>query len=151
MRKHSHPVESCGAADATRRLKALARKVTGPRKALLDILNHEEHPLTIKELHSRMPVERCDLGTVYRSIRMVEEAGLVNRFEFGDGVARYELVREADHGHHHHLICRDCSKVVEIEDCFPSELEDRIASGNGFKAITHRLEFFGICPSCQAE
>ena len=151
MAKHSHPVESSGGIDATQRLKGLARKVTGPRKALLDILDQEEHPLAIKELHARMPAERCDLATVYRSIRMLEEAGLVSRFEFGDGVARYELVRAADHGHHHHLICRDCAKVVEIGDCFPAELEDRIASGNGFKSITHRLEFFGICPECQAE
>ena len=74
---------------------------------------------------------------------------MVKRFDFGDGVARFELVREGDDGHHHHLVCTRCAGIVEIEDCSLTELEARIAVRNGFKSVTHRLEFFGICPSCQ--
>jgi len=75
--------------------------------------------------------------------------GIVQRFDFGDSIARYELVRHEADEHHHHLICTDCAKVVEIEECFPAELERRIASGNGFASIRHKLEFFGVCPDCQ--
>jgi len=52
-------------------------------------------------------------------------------------------------GHHHHLICTRCAGVVEIKECFPEEIEQRIASQNGFATVTHRLEFFGVCPDCQ--
>jgi len=75
--------------------------------------------------------------------------GMVKRFDFGDGAARFELIGENDDGHHHHLVCTNCSEVVEIKECFPEKIEKRVAAKNGFKAVTHRLEFFGLCPDCQ--
>ena len=80
---------------------------------------------------------------------MLEKLGMVKRFDFGDGAARFELVGEGDDGHHHHLICTRCAGVVEIAECFPEEIERRIARANGFTGVTHRLEFFGVCPDCQ--
>ena len=74
---------------------------------------------------------------------------MVKRFDFGDGVARFELVAVVDDGHHHHLVCTRCTAVVEIEECFPPDLQQKLAAANGFKAITHKLEFFGVCPRCQ--
>jgi Fur family ferric uptake transcriptional regulator len=74
---------------------------------------------------------------------------MVKRFDFGDGAARFELVGENDDGHHHHLVCTSCSEVVEIEECFPEKIERKIAAKNRFKSVTHKLEFFGICPECQ--
>jgi Fur family transcriptional regulator, ferric uptake regulator len=59
------------------------------------------------------------------------------------------LMGENDDGHHHHLVCMKCSEVVEIEECFPREIEKQIAAKNRFKSVTHKLEFFGICPECQ--
>ena len=82
-------------------------------------------------------------------MHMLEDMGMVSRFDFGDGVARFELVAEGGDDHHHHLICRECSKIVEIDECFPSEFQDQIASASGYKDVSHKLEFFGICPSCQ--
>lgn len=72
-----------------------------------------------------MPKDSCDLATIYRSMHLLEKMGMVKRFDFGDGAARFELVGENDDGHHHHLVCTN------------------------FKAVTHKLEFFGICPECQ--
>jgi Fur family ferric uptake transcriptional regulator len=82
-------------------------------------------------------------------MHMLESMGMVKRFDFGDGTARFELVGEGDDGHHHHLICRNCSGVVEIDECFPTALEKKIARKNGFTRMTHKLEFFGVCPECQ--
>lgn len=82
-------------------------------------------------------------------MHLLQETGIVKRFDFGDGVARFELVAEGDDGRHHHPVCTKCSTVVEIEECFPVEIESRIAARNGFKSVIHRLEFFGICPACQ--
>ena len=136
-------------ADLTNRLRERERRITGPRQAVLEILRRHSHPLTNKEIFAALPKGLCDLVTVYRSVHLLEELGMVKRFDFGDGVARFELVGEGDDGHHHHLVCVRCSRVVEIEECFPSKIEDEIAARNGFKAITHTLEFFGVCPRCQ--
>jgi Fur family ferric uptake transcriptional regulator len=144
----SHPPTEHLAA-LTARLRQHLRKVTGPRQLILDVLRRNAHPLTNKEIFRALTQGEADLATVYRSMHLLEKMGMVKRFDFGDGVARFELNREGDAGHHHHLICRRCSTVVEIEDCFPHELEEHIASRNGFKAITHKLEFFGVCPQCQ--
>jgi Fur family transcriptional regulator, ferric uptake regulator len=131
------------------RLRSQARKLTGPRQAVLEVLIHQAHPMSNKDIHTALAPGFCDLATIYRSMRLLEEMGMVKRYELGDGVARYELLREGDDGHHHHLVCVRCSGVVELDECLIHELEDRIAELNGFKSVTHKLEFFGVCPSCQ--
>ncbi|HTL59146.1 MAG TPA: Fur family transcriptional regulator [Candidatus Limnocylindrales bacterium] len=131
------------------RLRRKSRKLTGPRQAILQLLRQHAHPLSIREIFSVLPRGDCDLATVYRSMHLLESMGMVKRFDFGDGVARFELLPEGDDGHHHHLVCLRCAGVVEIADCAIGELEGRIASDSGFKGITHKLEFFGICPDCQ--
>lgn len=146
MKPHPHPPQR----KVADRLRAESRKLTGPRRAIIAALEEQSHPLTIREIHACIGTE-CDLVTIYRSMHLLEKMRLVQRFDFGDAIARYELVRHEDHEHHHHLICTDCSKVVEIEECFPEELERRIATGNGFSQITHKLEFFGVCPACQTK
>lgn len=133
----------------TERLRRQDRKITGPRQAILEILHRQSRPLTIGKIFRTLPSGNCDLATVYRSMHLLETMGLVKRFDFGDGTARFELLAEGDDGHHHHLVCTACAEVVEIEDCFPHELERRIAARNGFQKVTHRLEFFGVCPRCQ--
>ena len=133
----------------TGRLRQKSRKITGPRAAILEILRGHPHPLTNREILDALPKGQCDLATIYRSMHLLEEMGMVKRFDFGDGAARFELVDENDDGHHHHLVCEKCQEVVEIEECFPREIEQRIAARNGFKAVTHKLEFFGVCPACQ--
>jgi Fur family ferric uptake transcriptional regulator len=145
--RHTHPEREISS--LTSRLRREARKITSPRAAILEILRQHPHPLTNKEIFAELPKGQCDLATIYRAIQMLEKLGMVKRFDFGDGAARFELVEEGDDGHHHHLICTQCAEVVEIEECFPAEVEQRIASQNGFRAVTHRLEFFGVCPACQ--
>jgi Fur family ferric uptake transcriptional regulator len=105
--------------------------------------------MSSKAIFEALPKGVGDLATVYRSLHLLEEMKMVKRFDLGDGVARFELLAEGDDGHHHHLVCTRCTKVVEIEECFTRELEEKIASQNGFKSITHKLEFFGVCPGCQ--
>lgn len=133
----------------TQKLRGRDRKITGPRQAILEVLRRQRHPSSIKELFNALPAGDCDLATVYRSIHLLESMRMVKRFDFGDGVARFELLAEGDDGHHHHLVCTKCSDIVEIEECFPDALEKNIASRSGFKDVTHKLEFFGLCPRCQ--
>jgi Fur family transcriptional regulator, ferric uptake regulator len=149
-RLHQHPhKKSAEAVPIAQRLRAESRKITGPRRAIIAVLEKEAHPLTIREIHECIGKSECDLATIYRSMHLLEKMRIVTRFDFGDAVARYELVRDQEDEHHHHLICTDCAKVVEIDECFPEELERKIAMGNGFADIRHKLEFFGVCPNCQ--
>lgn len=149
MKPHVHKHQLAHMPELTERLRRKARKITGPRQAILEILRHHPHPMSNKEIFLALPKGDCDLATVYRSLHLLESMKIVKRFDLGDGVARFELLAEGDDGHHHHLVCTRCSTVVEIEECFTQELEEIIAERNGFKAITHKLEFFGICPQCQ--
>ena len=142
---HTHPEVPVLAEKLRRR----SRRITGPRQKILDILRRHHGPLAIKEIFAALPSGDCDLATVYRSMHLLEEMGMVKRFELGDGGARFELLAEGDDGHHHHLVCTRCADIVEVEECFPHELQDRIAERNGFKQVTHKLEFFGLCPRCQ--
>ena len=135
--------------DVTKRLRDQSRKITGPREAVLKILRRYMRPLSAKEIFEELPSGGGDLATVYRSLHLLESMGLVKRFDLGGGGAKFELLAEGDDGHHHHLVCTRCSDVVEIEGCFPPELERTIANESGFKAVTHKLEFFGLCPRCQ--
>jgi Fur family ferric uptake transcriptional regulator len=130
-------------------LRRRSRKLTGPRQAILGALREQARPLSTKEVLGALTSGDCDLATVYRSMHLLEELGLVKRFDLGDGVARFKLLRPGDDGHHHHLVCTRCTSVVEVEGCALAELEQRVAKRNGFKAVTHRLEFFGLCPACQ--
>jgi Fur family transcriptional regulator, ferric uptake regulator len=149
MKPHVHRRARAPLPDLTDRLRQESRKVTGPRQAILGVLRSSPHPLTIREVHAALGEQECDLATVYRSMHLLQTMGMVKRFDFGDGVARFELVCSEGDEHHHHLICTRCMEVVEIDECFPEEWERRIAQGNGFANISHKLEFFGVCPGCQ--
>jgi Fur family ferric uptake transcriptional regulator len=146
---HSHDHAAEPLSDLTSRLRQKSRRITGPRQVILDLLRQHRHPMTNKEIHAALADGGCDLATIYRSMHLLTEMGMVKRFDFGDGVARFELVTCDEHAHHHHLICTCCAEVVEIDDCFAAELEARVAAAHGFKSVTHKLEFFGVCPECQ--
>lgn len=144
---HPHRLVQQPLAELTEKLRAGSRKITGPRQAILDVLRRHASPLTNREIHAALGKDDCDLATIYRNMHTLQEMGLVRRFDFGDGTARFELA--TDDSHHHHLVCRQCSMVVEIDDCFPAALEQELARRHGFTQLTHRLEFFGLCPRCQ--
>jgi Fur family ferric uptake transcriptional regulator len=149
MKQRRHRHESPALPELTEKLRLRSRKVTIPRQAILAILRGERRPMTIKEIHGALSPGDCNLATVYRSVNLLERMGMVKRFDLGEGGARFELLGQGDDGHHHHLVCTRCSDIVEIEECFPEELQRRIAAANGYAKVTHRLEFFGVCPRCQ--
>jgi Fur family ferric uptake transcriptional regulator len=81
------------------------------------------------------------IATVYRTVRLFEEAGILARHDFGDGRARYEESRE---GHHDHLIDLKTGRVVEFQDSEIEALQQKIAERLGFRLVDHRLELFGV-------
>src|SRR5882672_1937806 len=87
--RHSHVSHHPSLPHLTERLRRKSRKVTGPRQALLELLPPQAHPMTSKEIFDALPKDLCDLATVYRSLRLLEQMGMVKRFDFGDGTARF--------------------------------------------------------------
>lgn len=149
MSPKTHPDRRPKLEDLTARLRRGARRVTGPRQAILRILQQHRGPLSNKEIFEALGDGGCDLATVYRSVHMLEGMGLVTRCDFGDGVARFEVVREGPSGHHHHLVCTSCAAIIELDGCLANSWQEKIAKESGFARVTHRLEFFGLCPRCQ--
>ena len=146
---HTHRLIQQPLTELTEKLRQGSRKVTGPRQAILDVLRRHASPLTNKEIHAALGKEDCDLATIYRNMHTLERMGLVRRHDFGDGAARFELSPDEGDTHHHHLVCTGCSKVIELDDCFLDDFQQRLAERYGFSGISHRMEFFGICPACR--
>ena len=147
---HNHPgCQTESLAALAGRLRRSDRRLTGPRHAILAVLREAVHPLGSKQIHALLPAGECDLATVYRSLHLLEQLNMVQRFDLGDGVARFELRHPDGHDHHHHLICRRCAAVVELAECDLEQFQQRVAARSGFALVSHRLEFFGLCPQCQ--
>lgn len=130
-------------------LKEARLKLTRPRKALIEVLVREHGPFTIEELAQKIHDTPCDPATIYRNMDAFEDLNLVRQCDFGDGMARYEMIG-ADEEHHHHIICRKCRKLELIDLCFVKELE-KLVRDRGYIQVNHSLEFYGICADCQAK
>ncbi len=144
----SSPLPKARLGDLLDKLRERSMKLTAPRKALLDALRFQEHPVTIKEISLAVPNGKCDRATIYRAMQALESIGMVTRMEFGDGVARYELSVGEHASHHHHLVCVSCNVITSVQECIADDLENKIAARSGFQQVTHKLEFFGVCPDC---
>lgn len=134
----------------TDRLRKQSLKITGPRQSILEVMRDHPRPLLIKEIHAQMGKGDCDLVTVYRSMSTLQKMGIVRKVDFGKGGSRFELITDEGAAHHHHLVCETCQAVLQLDDCLLHDVERRIEKASGFRMVTHRLEFFGICPDCQA-
>jgi Fur family ferric uptake transcriptional regulator len=118
-------------------------RMTGQRRTIAKVLSEaEDHP-NVEEVHRRASARdpRISLSTVYRTVRLFESAGILDRHEFGDGRARYEA---SGHGHHDHLINVKTGEVIEFSNEQIEKLQEAVARELGFKLIGHRLELFGV-------
>ncbi len=117
-------------------------KMTGQRRLIARVLSDaEDHP-DVEELYRRASKldGRISVATVYRTVRLLEEKGILERRDFGGGRARFD---PADRGLHHHLIDVDSGKVIEFSDAEHQALAERIARRLGFELVQLRLELFG--------
>jgi len=131
-----------------RALNERGYKLTAPRRAVLDVVAAMRESLSPAEIyeraHRRYP--RLGLVTVYRTLDILVEAGVVRRVHLDDGCHGYAL-SQAEHGHH--LICSSCNRVIEFEECDLEGLLKSVARKTGFRIEGHWLEVFGRCPKCQ--
>jgi len=148
MKKGKHPVHLPNFVEVAEKLRSKSLKITQQRQAVLNVLQAKHIPMAIKEIHSQLKIE-SDLATVYRTIHILEEAGLVRRCDFEDGVARFELACSCGNLHHQHLVCKQCGIVIDINIELPEQVSKNLEIQTGYTNIISKLEFFGICPQCQ--
>ena len=118
-------------------------RMTGPRRVIAGVLSESEDHPDVQQVHER--ANKVDpaisIATVYRTVRLFEEAGIISRLDFGEGRARYE---ETPDEHHDHLIDVESGKVFEFRDEEIEELQRLIAKKLGYRLVDHRLELYGI-------
>ncbi len=133
-------------------------RLTPQRKLVLEIFmeNKDQH-LSAEELYqlSRDKGEDIGLATIYRTLELLEELGLLQKMNFGDGRSRYEMVptdkQARHHHHHHHLVCLECGRILEAEEDLLNQLERVVEEQHNFQIVNHYLQFFGYCHSCRQD
>lgn len=118
-------------------------RMTDQRRVIAAVIEEAtDHP-DVEELHARSAARDAgiSIATVYRTVKLFEEAGLLERHEFGDGRARYE---DAERDHHDHLIDMQTGEVIEFVDPEIEALQERIAKRLGYNLKGHRLELYGV-------
>ena len=118
-------------------------KMTDQRRIIARVLSDSHDHPDVEEVHRRAHDldRRISIATVYRTVRLFEDANIINRHDFGDGRARYEEVSEE---HHDHLIDIQSGKIVEFQNSEIEALQVKIAEKHGMRLVGHRLELFGV-------
>lgn len=132
-------------------LKEKGYKLTPQRRAILNgIIDSEGAHLTAEELYDLVKIDCPEIGlaTVYRTVQLLEEMGVVCKLDLDDGRSRYELCQGDDSHQHHHLICNSCNRVIEVQGDLLHEIEEVIEEKYKFKIENHSLKFYGICEEC---
>ncbi len=125
------------------RCEAKGLRMTDQRRTIAAVLeSSEDHP-DVEELYSRASGRdpKISIATVYRTVKLFEEAGIIDKLEFGDGRARYE---DAERDHHDHLIDMHSGEVIEFVDPDIEKLQEKIAAKLGYKLKGHKLELYGV-------
>lgn len=131
-------------------LRAAGRRLTRTRKAVLALLEVTPQPLSAAEIFSQLQKDQVpiDLVTVYRTVNVLKELGLVVQLDLHqEGQSRYEL--KEGRKHHHHIRCQICGKIVDLLLCPLKKLTKLIEERTQFIVDDHTLEFSGFCPKCQ--
>jgi Fur family ferric uptake transcriptional regulator len=136
---------------ALERLRGTSGRSGGARRLVVDFVGRQDCCLSVQEIHERLRAEnaRVGLASVYRAVEGLLDAGLVQRVELGDGIARFERADPAGE-HHHHLVCDACGKVEPFEDANLETAIERVAGGRGYAVAAHEVVLRGACVDCRA-
>jgi Fur family ferric uptake transcriptional regulator len=139
------------AREAKERIGRSRYRLTRQRNHIIETLaKYGGEHLSAEELHAKVTAGAPEIGlaTVYRTLEMLEHLGVVEKTNFGDGRARYELATSDSH-RHHHLVCLKCGAITGVKDDLLQQLERVIEREHLFTITDHRLEFYGYCRDCR--
>lgn len=138
--------------DTSRLGKALRERgyrLTPQRITILAALEASEGHISADDIYAQVsPVHPyMHISTVYRTLKSLEDMGLVTRTDTGEGVAQYHW---AERGHHHHLVCQGCGVMIDVDDSLSTSLEEAVLKRYGFKVNLSHLALFGLCGGCRS-
>lgn len=135
------------------KLKERGYKMTFQRKVIIEAFEQDERThLSSEEIYDyvRKNYPKIGLATIYRTLQLYEELGIIYRQNFDDGFSKYEINYDEEH-QHHHLICSECGVVEEFNQDLLDELESKIETEKNFKIKNHSVQFFGYCKKCKKD
>jgi Fur family transcriptional regulator, ferric uptake regulator len=123
-------------------------KLTRQRELILSTFLKLEH-VTAEQLYHILAKKDPHIGlaTIYRTLKLFCDTGLAQERHFG---SQTQFDNVAHKGHHDHLICTSCGKIIEFQNCQIEHLQEEVAKRNGFTIQTHKLELYGLCANCQS-
>ena len=129
--------------DIIHRCEAKGLRMTEQRRIIARVIGAADYHPDVEQLYARAVLidPRVSIATIYRTVKLFEESGILDRLEFGDGRARYE---DAERDHHDHMIDVNTGEVIEFIDPEIEALQERIAAKLGYRLVDHRLELFGV-------
>lgn len=134
--------------DTTTILGQAGYRLTGPRRAVAELIQEREGHFTAADLVSEARDRKLAIGraTVFRALELLADLGLVERLDLPTGEHAYVACAPR---HHHHVVCSRCGRFTEIDDEGLRGVVERVSARTGYTVDTHRLELFGLCPRCQ--
>lgn len=123
-------------------------RLTAPRRAVVELISRREGHFTAADLIADARDQRRGVGraTIFRALDLLTELQLLERIDLPTGDHAYVACEPA---HHHHVVCSRCGRTSEVEDCGMAAVVAEVGRRTGYAVDFHRLELFGICPSCQ--
>jgi Fur family ferric uptake transcriptional regulator len=140
------------------RFRGCGYRITVARQAILEVLSRTSKHLSAEDIYFAVHKDYPNIGltTVYRTLELLVQLGLIFKFDFGDGRARYELTEGPEKKqHHHHLICTKCRRIIDYTDFIDDEIELLKRTEKGlsrkynFEIKEHLIQFYGLCDRCR--
>jgi Fe2+ or Zn2+ uptake regulation protein len=126
-------------------------RLTGPRRAVADLIAARRGHFSAADLVEDATKRRLDMSraTIFRTLEVLENVGAIERIDLPSGDHAFITCEPA--AHHHHIVCGRCGRATDVDDAGLAAVVGRIAADTGYQVDSHRLELFGLCPTCQAE
>lgn len=134
--------------DIIGRLIRRGYRLTPQRMMILEAVEAAEDHISAEEIYTRVCARypHLNISTVYRTLELLKELGLVTETDMGDGRVRYHSIRK---GHHHHLVCQRCGQIIDLDESVLSPLKDALSREYSFDADLKHLAIFGRCSQCR--
>jgi Fur family ferric uptake transcriptional regulator len=133
------------------RLEEKGYRLTPQRSDILEILlNHPNQHLSADDIYGEVKAKHPEYGlaTVYRTLELFRELGIVHEMDFAEGMSRYEY---GNWLHHHHLVCLKCGRIIEFQSDDLEAVEEKLSAKYGFSVIGHHLKLYGYCEKCRSQ
>lgn len=132
----------------TQTLKGLGYRLTPQRMMVVEALHNADKHVSAEEIFAQVQAKYpyANISTVYRTLDLLKELGLVAEVALGDGCVRFHPV---DKGHHHHLVCQKCKKIIDVPESALAPLTESLQREYGFEAELRHMAIFGLCAQCR--